>query len=133
MASLVPTSVYAIQCGDFIKIGIAADVAARLGELQIGSPHTLTLLDSREFLSRGLAYRTELRIHAALDATGQRRIGEWFRREPTDPLGLLRQFHDEALIEQQAREDRDRNDPVAVAFGAHLDRIGAIISSRTRR
>lgn len=66
--------VYIIQCGEFIKIGIAEDVSKRLATLQTGSPHKLTLL--RKFKSSN-AERVEQELHEKLGKHHHR--NEWFR------------------------------------------------------
>lgn len=66
--------VYVIQCGEFIKIGIADDVQRRIGDLQVGNPMKLTLL--RKFKAWDAA-RMERELHEKLGSHHER--GEWFR------------------------------------------------------
>ena len=66
--------VYIIQCGDFIKIGIADNVESRLQLLQCGNPIKLVLL--RKFRTWD-APRMERELHDKLGVHRER--GEWFR------------------------------------------------------
>jgi len=90
-----PTCVYAIGCGDYVKIGVAVNVELRMRALQIANPTPLTLLDSREFLTKERARLIERCIHGEL--VDQHASGEWFRRQPIDPLVWLDFYHDQDL------------------------------------
>lgn len=69
-----PTFVYFIRCGEFVKIGYAADVAARLATLQTGTPHELEIM---HVTPGGVA--EEGRLHALFAEERVRPGGEWFR------------------------------------------------------
>lgn len=66
--------VYFIQCGEFVKIGTATDVAARLLSLQTANPLPLVLLATE----RGFVPR-ERELHRQFAAL--RHANEWFRYE----------------------------------------------------
>ena len=68
-----PTYIYFIKCGDFVKIGKAKDVAARMKDLQIGNPYPLELLITikEDFIS-------EKDVHKFLIEKNQQHQGEWF-------------------------------------------------------
>lgn len=74
-----PHRVYLIQCGPFVKIGIATEVAARLADLQIGNPVELTLIWHSWELTKNEAARVERRAHRKLASC--RVSGEWFRAD----------------------------------------------------
>lgn len=73
-------SVYFIQSvtGGLIKIGVAGNPEARLGDLQIGSPVDLHLIG----VIKGAEFRGEAELHARFASARVR--GEWF--EPTPEL-----------------------------------------------
>ena len=69
--------VYAIRCGDFVKVGCAADPHKRLKQLQVGSPNTLSLhgvikSDNMKFDEKAM-HRELQRFHHQ---------GEWFYAAP---------------------------------------------------
>jgi hypothetical protein len=66
--------VYAIRCGDFVKIGTTRNVRKRLTELQMGNPWVLTLIAAVQG-----GREREREFHAALAEEGVERCGEWFR------------------------------------------------------
>lgn len=71
----ISQSVYFVQDGDAIKIGIGMDPAFRLTHLQVGNPRLLTLLGSYK------ASRTEeSALHERFKSHHIR--GEWFRDHP---------------------------------------------------
>ena len=69
--------VYAIQCHEFVKIGVANDVKKRLASLQSGCPYELTLLAQWHTSDAG---RVEDELHELLDKYRIR--GEWFELPP---------------------------------------------------
>jgi hypothetical protein len=85
--------VYAIEAGDFIKIGVAEDPERRLRALQTASPLPLRLLDARPFRTSARAFVVEWVIHDELTCNGQLQQGEWFRRAPWDPADCLDFYH----------------------------------------
>ena len=64
------------KCRGPIKIGIADDVDARLGELQVANPRRLTILFRCPFPSRAEARAAEQDLHRRLAHLNIR--GEWF-------------------------------------------------------
>ena len=66
--------VYLVRCHDFVKIGIATDVKARLSCLQTGSPYILKLLAYRKSFN---AAAEEAALHEQFKAYHIN--GEWFR------------------------------------------------------
>lgn len=75
--------VYVIQCGKFVKIGVAVDVVSRLSMLQIGNPYDLKLLKS---IDTHEPFALEQEIHRGLKKYRVR--GEWFKL-PKPVLDLL--------------------------------------------
>lgn len=71
--------VYVIRSGEYCKIGIAADVQARLASLQTGNPVTLTLVTQFEFANPA---PVEQVLHQKF--ASQRETLEWFRLSVTD-------------------------------------------------
>ena len=82
-----PTFVYAIRCGEWIKIGVAHDIASRMGGMRVNCPYPLTLVGSRQFPRAADALRVEAAIHRELAA--QLHFGEWFKDAPADPVAVL--------------------------------------------
>lgn len=66
--------VYVIGCHDFVKIGIAENVIARLAVLQVGCPYKLSIIG---FWPSADAIKEEEAIHAHFD--NYRVQGEWFK------------------------------------------------------
>jgi hypothetical protein len=87
-APLLESVVYFIQCGDYLKIGVANNARARMEDLQVGCPHDLALIGE---LPGGETLETEL--HRRFQKFHHR--GEWFRFE-----GALRTFCREELHEK---------------------------------
>jgi hypothetical protein len=75
-----PRRLYLIQCGPFVKIGVATEVEPRLLELQIGNPIELKLIWQSGEFTRSEAYRFERLAHRKLAA--HRVSGEWFQIDP---------------------------------------------------
>lgn len=75
-----PRYIYLIQCGAYVKIGVATEVEARLSELQIGNPAKLILIWKSSYFTRAQAYRIERRTHGLL--ASYRTSGEWFQVDP---------------------------------------------------
>ena len=71
-------NIYAIGCGEFIKIGISGDVGSRLASLQTGSPHLLSVLH-QEPIDPERAVTIERHAHWLLRQQHER--GEWFRAD----------------------------------------------------
>jgi len=66
--------------GDVVKVGISANVEARLGGLQTGSCEELTLFFCARLPDRDTAKQTESLFHSFYD--DRRLKGEWFALEP---------------------------------------------------
>jgi len=75
--------VYAIQCHEFVKIGVANDVRKRLASLQTGCPYDLTLIAEWHSSDAG---RVEDELHEILDKWRVR--GEWFKL-PDDVIASI--------------------------------------------
>lgn len=73
------------------KIGVAADVAARLIQLQTGCPSQLQLFGVLRCQSRAHAFDVEQRLHALF--AHKRVCGEWFRVSNRMALALRRLIH----------------------------------------
>lgn len=70
----VPNKTYVIRCGDFLKIGITADIHARLRTIESHNPHPLEVV---ALLVGGRA--VERSLHLRFKAYRHR--DEWFRVE----------------------------------------------------
>ena len=66
---------YLIQCGDYVKIGVARSLGKRLMGLQCGTPYDLKLLGA----VRG-DYALERELHRKFEMHAHR--GEWFINHP---------------------------------------------------
>lgn len=91
LSSKRPSSVYAIRCGEFIKIGFGESPRERLAAMRLTCPYPMELVASRQFPNAKSAYDAEGQIHIAL--ASQRHWGEWFKMEPMDPVGCLKAVH----------------------------------------
>jgi hypothetical protein len=69
--------VYGIQCGDFIKVGVAGNIKFRLTTLQLYNPYPCKVVMRRQ---HRFAYRIEKRIHELLADVSIGR--EWFNACP---------------------------------------------------
>jgi hypothetical protein len=81
------TFVYAIRCGEWIKVGVAANIEQRLGGMRVNCPYPLELVGSRRFDKASTALRVERALH--LELAEQLHFGEWFRPRPIDPVQAL--------------------------------------------
>jgi hypothetical protein len=70
-------AVYLVQYGDFVKVGITNDPAARLRTLQTGMPGEVAMPYLVVLPERDMAIRLERRLHKRLADRHER--GEWFR------------------------------------------------------
>lgn len=91
-----PCFVYFIQVfGErelqLFKIGSAFNVAARIAEMQIGSPVKLRLIGTVECKNGFLARRLEKRLHETYRK--QRRRGEWFRLSDAQRKAVIELFN----------------------------------------
>lgn len=68
--------IYVMRCGEFLKIGMAADPRRRLESFQIGNPLPVEIAHKR-LVSRWYAKHIESACHRALAAHAHR--NEWFR------------------------------------------------------
>ena len=69
-------TLYVIQSGEFVKVGIATNMKSRLFDLQLGNPLLLRVRMQRT-IPAALAIQVEQLVHAALS---EHAIGrEWFR------------------------------------------------------
>ncbi len=74
-------SIYAIKCGEFVKIGIANNVRRRLKEIDLCNPYRATVALQAE-VAACLALKVERTLHKAFNECRHRR--EWFRIAPKD-------------------------------------------------
>lgn len=70
------TSVYAIQCENFVKIGVARNVEARRATLEARGPHQMFTLGSHPLPTLQYAMICERAAHQMLDKYRHR--NEWF-------------------------------------------------------
>lgn len=98
-------SLYGIQCGEFIKIGISRNIPFRLNSLKLGNP-----MPCKVVLRRNPPYAgwLERRMHQHL---AERAVGrEWFRltpQEAREAYNLLVVEAQQMLRDQVTRERRD--------------------------
>jgi len=76
--------VYVVKCHEFVKIGIAADVTARVINLQTGNPYDVELIAKASSENPELA---EESLHEQLDRFRIR--GEWFKIPPKELADLV--------------------------------------------
>lgn len=84
------TAVYVIGCRrtNAVKIGIAQDVIARIGQLQTGYPFPLKLYGAF-YTKRLWAERLERICHDKMKEFDLHLKGEWFEAEPDDVIRLV--------------------------------------------
>jgi uncharacterized protein YceH (UPF0502 family) len=68
--------VYIVSSAGYYKIGIAENVASRIGGIQTGTPHKVELRATRVFATRAAARACEQHAHKLL--ADFRLSGEWF-------------------------------------------------------
>lgn len=80
--------VYIIRSGEFLKVGVADDLARRVREMELGNPHGLTVMAYRT-VPRPLVRQIEQHLHAHF---AERAVGrEWFRDlDHREVLAVLR-------------------------------------------
>lgn len=76
-----PTHIYVMSCSKWAKIGIAADVSARLERIQSNCPIKISVEFTHSFPSRLYALIAEAEAHKAL--ADARIHGEWFFVRPS--------------------------------------------------
>jgi hypothetical protein len=76
-----PTYIYVVECAGKVKIGIAANVEARIGMMQLHCPVRINIVHRRLFETRTNARHAEKALHEKFSA--HRIWGEWFEMEPT--------------------------------------------------
>jgi hypothetical protein len=84
--------IYAIQSGEFIKIGKTTDPVRRVGQMLLHNPHEMRVLMYRT-VSKNNVYSVERRIHELLAEWRYDR--EWF----TAPLAEIRRAAKRAIAE----------------------------------
>lgn len=97
------TSVYIIQCGEHVKIGVAKDPLRRLADINVGTPVLATLFGSREFDGRLVAYNVESQLHRTFRHA--RANGEWFAVSPEDAMSALKACRVRKVRDGNARYD----------------------------
>lgn len=119
MKSDIPTYVYAIRCGDWIKIGMSMDTDERLSTLRAHSPHPMTLVARRQCPNAPAAKSLERRAHQIL--WSQRQHGEWFvEAGPDDPVEVLLGVYDDEARRRGWETPAEQIDPRDPAY--HLMR-----------
>lgn len=78
--------VYVMAAGKFIKVGIAADVDRRLGNIRSG-PLDVEIIGKRRMPNRATAIKAEKAVHTALAKYHHRR--EWFILKPARAKAIL--------------------------------------------
>lgn len=73
--------VYFIQCESFIKIGVSADVTARLRQLRTSNPHDVVPLGFVHQAIAATAIALEAELHTRF--ASHRHRGEWFHAHQT--------------------------------------------------
>lgn len=92
--------IYAIQFGDYVKIGTTGDPAARMRQLPGGTKMPDDLdpgCQKRPLMAVPGDYETERLLHSLMDA--HRVAGEWFRLPQPAIDALMRQNSDEKRAE----------------------------------
>ena len=79
-----PSFVYLLKAGDFVKVGIADDVAKRIAQLQTGNPLKIRPV---AMLLVKCPVHVETSIHDVLKRL--RASGEWFHVNDDDALKLI--------------------------------------------
>ena len=95
--------VYVIQCGEFVKIGMAVDTSRRLTDLQRFCPYPLKLI-----VRKSVPYFMRLEFEAAVhhELAGYRHRGEWFQVDPETARVTVARVQIEMLRRQRAYERR---------------------------
>lgn len=79
-----------------VKVGVSDNPAARLAQLQSGSPHKLKIAHLFPLPSRGAAFEIE---RALLDIKDQQRmVGEWLDLEPIVAASLIGLYIGSAMV-----------------------------------
>ena len=126
-----PTSLYVMQSGEYLKVGIAGNVARRQADIQAANPVPVIVRHQREFSSRLYALMVEAEAHRSLAAYHVH--SEWFAADLKHVrrlLGLIypcmRALEKRYAAEEDARfrklQERYATDP---AFRAEHDEMMA--------
>jgi hypothetical protein len=89
--------VYGIQCGQFIKVGVAKSIDKRLNDMRALNPHPLTVIFRRRMKA---AFYCERKMHSVLR---EKSIGrEWFEVSPEEvkAAGIIGIAHAKDVIRQ---------------------------------
>jgi hypothetical protein len=86
--------IYIFECGEFIKVGIATDIARRQEQIEMLNPYPVRLAFFRA-VNFSLARAAEKAIHAELAPFRHR--GEWFKMSARAAHGVLVKAWREAL------------------------------------
>lgn len=76
--------IYFFRCGDFVKIGVAADAEKRLGDIQPYCPYEITIEGTIDG-----SYWLESKIHA--ENRDKRRWNEWFSLSKEDVQRIIKE------------------------------------------
>lgn len=83
----IQTSIYVIEAGDFIKVGIASDIMARLAALKTNCPLPVSVAFLSEPMPRAEAMQIEKRCHWYLLPLLVH--GEWFRAPAQKAIAII--------------------------------------------
>jgi hypothetical protein len=89
----IPTVVYVIRAGEFVKVGIAEDVSTRLQVLRTHCPIPASLVYATMPIPRRDARKIEALCAIAL--AGRATQGEWYRCDAEDAIAVIRESYDD--------------------------------------
>lgn len=78
-----PMTLYVIQCGDYVKIGVASSVDRRMDEIRALNPHPIVCI-LRRTVARHRVFQVEKEVHVAFREYAHHR--EWFRAPPLEEI-----------------------------------------------
>lgn len=108
---------YFLRCGDYLKVGVADDIVARVRIFKIGNPYPIAL-DAYRTIPATLAIQIEKAVHAAL--SHNRHEGEWFQIEKSEALKIADAIIKKAVI---------AHGHMTVAFGKRAPNVQPVISA----
>jgi hypothetical protein len=103
------TYVYAIKCGDYVKVGLAENTDTRLAALRLTCPYPMELLCRRQFPDKDTAWKREKALHRQL--AGQRLWGEWFALAPLDPVQAICDVYEAWAVTNDGQRVTEAIDP----------------------
>lgn len=104
-------NVYIVQCGSFIKIGIAKNLPHRLISIKTNNPGEIELLASFETSSAIESRRIESTVHAKLTDLGLHHKLEWFHSSAFEQaLETCRQLLIEEIVKSGELDATEQNE-----------------------